>query len=631
MLALQKISIKQKSYLFMAVILAAIFSFFVLDSTFYGKLERLDRLELLAAKSEAGMLMLRRNEKDFLARNDLKYQGKFEKNYTLLMSHVDEMKGDAALGEMGRAGDVERLSAVLAEYQASFQAIVAVQKKIGLDHNSGLRGALRSAVHGAEKSIKAMGDHRLLASMLMLRRHEKDFMLRGLPKYIDKFKKDMAVMLENIQVTSMPADTRSSILSNMQAYEKGFNALASGYIEKGLSPTEGLHGQLRSTVHKTETILEELSIELGQAVTEAKRNNGVVLLGSGLAIAIFVCASLYLFASSIIGRVAVLNNLMLVLAKGEGDLNAQIDLPGSDELSQLSESFNAFVVKLKAMFVRIAGLTDGLSQNSSRLNSISDTTLHSVTQQKSDSEMLATAITEMVATNEEITRNTVQASEAAQCTKEAADRGGKIMSNANASIDILASKVHESSNVVLRLEEDSKSIGIVLDVIRGIAEQTNLLALNAAIEAARAGESGRGFAVVADEVRTLAQRTQQSTEEIQSSIERLQQGVEKAVHAMDESAKQATVCVGDINETSKALTEVDSAANIISELNAQIAVSFEQQAQVSEEINRNIVSISELAAKNEEGAKETYSSGHELLSISDEIINIVDQYKIQKG
>ncbi|MDD4862908.1 MAG: methyl-accepting chemotaxis protein [Alishewanella agri] len=194
-------------------------------------------------------------------------------------------------------------------------------------------------------------------------------------------------------------------------------------------------------------------------------------------------------------------------------------------------------------------------------------------------------------------------------------------------IEALAQEVENSAQVISRLSEDSTQIGSVLDVIRGIAEQTNLLALNAAIEAARAGEQGRGFAVVADEVRTLASRTQASTLEIQSMIERLQTDASNAVKAMQQGQVQAQQGLSQAAQAENALQTISQSVTRINDMNIQIATAAEEQSSVAEEINRNIVNISQSADATAEGAKQTASAGDELAKLAARLQNLVGQFK----
>lgn len=205
--------------------------------------------------------------------------------------------------------------------------------------------------------------------------------------------------------------------------------------------------------------------------------------------------------------------------------------------------------------------------------------------------------------------------------------GRNVMQHTLKTIEALAQEVENSAQVISRLSEDSTQIGSVLDVIRGIAEQTNLLALNAAIEAARAGDQGRGFAIVADEVRTLASRTQASTLEIQSMIERLQTDASNAVKAMQQGQVQAQQGLSQAAQAENALQTISQSVTRINDMNIQIATAAEEQSSMAEEINRNIVNISQSADATAEGAKQTASAGDELAKLAARLQNLVGQFK----
>ena len=202
------------------------------------------------------------------------------------------------------------------------------------------------------------------------------------------------------------------------------------------------------------------------------------------------------------------------------------------------------------------------------------------------------------------------------------------MQQASNSIDELANEVESAASVIQQLASDSDSIGTVLDVIKGIAEQTNLLALNAAIEAARAGEQGRGFAVVADEVRTLAGRTQESTQEIEAMIDKLQSGAKNAVTAMEAGQEKASIGVAQTKQAGEALAAITRAVTTISDMNTHIASSAEEQSATTEEMNKNIININQLADQTANSAQQSTAASAELSKLATDLQNLVSQFKI---
>jgi len=181
--------------------------------------------------------------------------------------------------------------------------------------------------------------------------------------------------------------------------------------------------------------------------------------------------------------------------------------------------------------------------------------------------------------------------------------------------------------VINQLDEYSSNIGAILDVIRGIAEQTNLLALNAAIEAARAGDHGRGFSVVADEVRSLASKTQESTSHIQQMIEDLQQGTRQAVEVMKSSRSKANDCVVQSDTAASALEVITQAVKTISDMSSHISQSAKEQNTVTQEMHRNIESISEISEQTALGASQTSDASHEQSNLANQLQHLVNRFK----
>ena len=203
------------------------------------------------------------------------------------------------------------------------------------------------------------------------------------------------------------------------------------------------------------------------------------------------------------------------------------------------------------------------------------------------------------------------------------------MTKTQTDIDALAVKVSEAAQIIDLLSQDSKEIGSVLDVIQGIAEQTNLLALNAAIEAARAGEQGRGFAVVADEVRNLAQRTQESTRQIQAVIESMRASSVKAVTVMNEGQEQANSSVQQAKNAGESLQAINISVIKISDMNIQIATAAEQQSVVAADINQNFIQITHSALLAQQEAGKITAASYQLEELAKSLELNVKQFKTE--
>ncbi|MCW8900338.1 MAG: methyl-accepting chemotaxis protein [Gammaproteobacteria bacterium] len=254
----------------------------------------------------------------------------------------------------------------------------------------------------------------------------------------------------------------------------------------------------------------------------------------------------------------------------------------------------------------LAGAASELSYDAKDLN-------EEMKKQYSSIDQVATAVNEMTATVQEVARNTAEASSAADSASMEAQGGALESTNAIGAIEMLDSEIKAATQVIKEVKQESTSIGSVLDVIRGIAEQTNLLALNAAIEAARAGEQGRGFAVVADEVRTLATRTSDSTQEIETMVKSLDRKTTEAVEKMQIATEQANISVASVEQAAMSLGEIAGSIRNITIMNQQVAEATKQQSEVSEDINRNITAIQQIAENVVESSSEISETSERVL------------------
>jgi len=317
----------------------------------------------------------------------------------------------------------------------------------------------------------------------------------------------------------------------------------------------------------------------------------------------------------------------VVESLGRGDFSVRCNIVSHDIGGRIALSVNSMRDKLSSSILQISGSIEKIAIAISNLKQLSHETSRSIARQQKETDQAATAMTEMTATVQEVARNAEQAATAARDADNAARDGSKLASQAMGGIEELNGEVEKAGNVIQKLEQDSQSIGVVLEVIQGIAEQTNLLALNAAIEAARAGEQGRGFAVVADEVRTLASRTQQSTEEIKKMIEQLQSGAGAAVRVMDQAREKAQIGEESVEKAVETLSTIGGAVSTIDEMNTQIASAAQEQGSVAEEINKNISSINDVAEEAVNGADSTEHASEDIATLVEELTSIVKVFR----
>jgi methyl-accepting chemotaxis protein len=294
----------------------------------------------------------------------------------------------------------------------------------------------------------------------------------------------------------------------------------------------------------------------------------------------------------------------------------------------MTSDFNSLIGDFKNLINEVNTALNTLNVATEHLSESTSATSSGMQEQLHEADMVATAATQMQATIQDISHNTEAAAKKAESTNLSAQQGRNEVDSTVKHIRDLSSSLGNASSVVSQLEKDGETIGSVLDVIRGIAEQTNLLALNAAIEAARAGEQGRGFAVVADEVRSLAQRTQESTSEIEGIINTLQQRTQEVVSIMhqcrsqgDESASQA-IKAGDL------LGAITEDVQTIMEMSTQIAVAIDEQSQVASEVNKNVVRIRDIAQDASEHAVNNAQTSEEVSEQARVLFAAIDKFKV---
>ena len=420
-----------------------------------------------------------------------------------------------------------------------------------------------------------------------------------------------------------------ALLPVFEAYYSTGKKMAQAYIDEGPTGGNKMMAQFDAAAEKMTTVMDQLLAEsqarAHEALTAQETLNAdaqlYLVIGSLLMLA--GVALLYFLMVRALGELP-----RLAAALKAGDLTAIDDTQRGDEIGQIMYGLQAVRSRLQGMISQITNATGQLTGTVGEMTATSARTDDSVQQLYSETEQSATAMNEMAATVHEVADNISHAAAAAQEANEETRHGRQVVERTIEEIRRLAEQIEGAADTVVQLERHSETISTVVDVIKGVAEQTNLLALNAAIEAARAGEQGRGFAVVADEVRTLASRTQQSTDEINQMIEKLQSGSRQAVDTMNKSRDQARAAVEQAAVAGDSLNTIANAVARIDDMSTQIASAAEEQGAVAEEVNRNIVRISDMASRSAEGARQTADASRDLAHLAGELEGLVGHFKV---
>ena len=309
------------------------------------------------------------------------------------------------------------------------------------------------------------------------------------------------------------------------------------------------------------------------------------------------------------------------------NLTLRMPVEGQDELANIARAYNKLMDEFSSVLDLLDDATGRLRKATDTAREVSGNLDRAVQEETLEIEQVATAMNEMAATVQEVARNAATTAEATERANQDAATGLEVVDRNRQSIESLVREIDHTAHILQRLSEESSSITTMLNSIRGIAEQTNLLALNAAIEAARAGEQGRGFAVVADEVRTLAQRTQDSTTEIEEMVGTLLDRIDEAVAAMESGQRQAETSVGHARDVSEALDSIRGAVEKITQMNLQVATATEEQGAVAEEINRNITNIANLSGNTKVCADKVGEAGQVVEELSQELISVATRFR----
>ena len=570
-------------------------------------------------------LNARRREKDFLLRLDEKYVAQHAEVMQVIDQHLGKLEAADADGAYKDA--IAAIRAGVAEYQHAFEATTTDWVGIGLNDELGLRGKLRKSVHDVEERLKGLSLDKLTITMLMLRRAEKDFLLRLDPKYIETHAKTAAGFITDLQATTVAAADRDQIKALMEAYAADFKSVT-GTRLKLIDDEKKLSEAFAKVDPVVTDMIGRINQQFAAASEEAEKLSAKTRLW--IAIAIVIVAIIAVIVAAMIGGkivspISAMTKAMLALSGGRQD----IVIPATDysnEIGHMAQSVEVFknsMLESQRLAAEQAAAQRQQLERGERMQELTrsfdrdvaaalGTVNHAVEEMERTAQSMAESAQSFCAGAEAVSAGAIEASTNVQtvaaATEELNASIGEIGNQVTMSTKVAEDAVSEAertSNVVTGLAAATDRIGQVVTLIQDIANQTNLLALNATIEAARAGEAGKGFAVVASEVKSLATQTAKATDDIAAQIRQIQESTQGSADAI----AQITSTIGRVSEIS---TTIASAVEEQGAATQEISRNVQQASAGSTEVANNITGVTLASQQTSAGSIQVLSAASEL-------------------